>query len=438
MTTMAGIRPDQGPPLSVPLSFFLVAPLALLVAGALAIVRASGGFSSALAPGAVALVHLATVGLLLPVMLGALYQMLPVVAGAVIPRPRVAHVVHALLVAGGVALVHGQATGEPRSFALAWPLVGLAVTIFLAPAAWALARTEVRTPTAAGLGVGLAALAVVALAGVRLAAVRGGLGDALGLGLGAGLHTQWPTLRTAHALVGLLGWVGGLIAAVSWQVLPMFFFAPAPGPRVTRAVLASLALSVVALALASFVALPVPVWALALPGALAVWAIEPAWALSALRARKRKRRDATLWFWWLGLGAAPLCLALGAAAVALDEPRVTLALGLVVLWGWSGAIVHGMLLRIVPFLVWLHWCAPRIGQADVPSAKELLPDREVSLGFGLHALTLALGLAAVASGHSLAWTVFGAGLAATGCWLLAAIVVTLRRGRVPASTPEPT
>lgn len=429
MSMMAGIRPDQGPPLAVPLSFFLVAPAGLVAGGALALARASGGFASALAPGVVALVHLVTVGLLLPVMLGALYQMLPVVAGAVIPRPRVAHLVHALLVVGGAALVYGQASGEPRAFALAWPLVGLAVTVFLAPAAWALARTEVRTPTAAGLGLGLAALAAVALAGVRLAAVRGGLADALGLGIPA--HPPWPDLRVAHALVGLLGWVGGLIAAVSWQVLPMFFFAPAPGTRVTRAVLASLGVSVVALALASFVALPVPVWTLALPGALAVWAIEPAWALSALRARKRKRRDATLWFWWLGLGTAPLCLVLGAAAVALEAPRVTLALGLAVLWGWSGAIVHGMLLRIVPFLVWLHWCAPRIGQADVPSAKELLPDREVSLGFALHALTLALGLLAIASGHALAWQALGVGLVATGLWLLTAIVLTLRRGRAP-------
>ena len=34
----------------------------------------------------------------------------------------------------------------------------------------------------------------------------------------------------AHLCIALVGWVGGLIAAVSWQVLPMFYLAPhAPG-----------------------------------------------------------------------------------------------------------------------------------------------------------------------------------------------------------------
>lgn len=431
MTGFAGIRADQGPPLWVPLSFFLVAPAALVSAGVLLFVRPPGEGASPLEPTLVATVHLVTVGTLLPVMLGALTQMLPVVAGAVMPRPRLAYGVLALLLAGGAALVVGQATGDAHAFAVAWPLIGIAVLLFLVPAAVAFARSEVRTPTSRGLGLALAALALVVLAGARLAAVRAGLGGAVGWPAGGwpivGGPARWDDVRGAHALIGTLGWVGGLIAAVSWQVLPMFFLAPAPAPRLTTSILACVSLSLAALGLASFVALPLSPWALAVPAALALAVAQPAWAIRALRARKRKRREASLRFWWLGMGAAPACLVLAIGSLVLDERRLPLLLGWAVLWAWAAAIVHGMLARIVPFLVWLHRCAPLVGQRDVPSAKELLTDREVSIGFALHAATLGLGVLAVVTGARPLWQLAGAGLAATGLWLLVEIAQPLRR-----------
>lgn len=422
MSAPFGIRPEQGPPLSVPTSFFLTAPLALGAAGVLLVVRGAEGATSVWGTTSVAVVHLGTVGFLLFVMLGALYQMLPVVAGVVVPWPRLGHGVHALLLLGGATLVFAQATTDARAFAVAAVLMTAAVALFLLPAGGAALRAGTKGPTARGLSLGLTALALVVLAGARLSWARAGHGSV----------DDWLALRAAHAHLGFLAWMGGLIASVSWQVLPMFFFAPAPPRALPWVTLGGVALSLALLGLAVFgVPLP-PVALLALPGALAVWLVHPLWALSALRARKRRRRDATLWFWWLGLGAAPLCLALAVATASREDPRWPLAYGLVVLWGWAGAIAHGMLARIVPFLVWLHWCAPRVGQGNVPSAKELLPDREVAVGFGLHVLALALGLVAVASAEGLAWRAFGVALAATGAALLRGMVVAIGRGRPPA------
>jgi hypothetical protein len=102
--------------------------------------------------------------------------------------------------------------------------------------------------------------------------------------------------------------------------------------------------------------------------------------------------------------------------------------GMVVLWGWAGALVHGMLMRIVPFLVWLHWCAPRVGEPGVLSVRELLPDRFVTIGAALHAFTLIAGVVAVLTTEQLAWRIFGAGLAVTGAWLLFVLATTVRRG----------
>lgn len=419
---MAGLRPEQGPPLSVPASFFLTAPLAVGAAGALLLVRGAEGGGSAWGPTNVAVVHLGTVGLLLFVMLGALYQMLPVVAGAAVPWPRLAHGVHALLVAGAAALIAGQATGQPRAFGAAAALLAVAVLLFLGPAAVAVLRSETRGATALGLALSLAALAAVVFAGLRLALARAGHSDEAG----------YLSLRAAHAHLGFLAWVGGLIAAVSWQVLPMFFLAPAPPVAVPALTQGGVALTLLGLAVALFGVPPGTVAFLAVPGALAVWGLHPAWALGALRARKRRRRDPTLWFWWLGLGAAPACLLLGAATAWLDDGRWPLLYGLAVLWGWAGAVVHGMLTRIVPFLVWLHRCAPLIGKARMPTAKELLPDREVTVSFALHALTLAVGVGAVLAGTALAWRVFGAALLVTGAWLGWELTSAIRRAKPKA------
>ncbi len=424
--TFAGIRPEQGPPLSVPVSFFLTAPLALAAAGVLLLARGADGLASLSGSTAVALVHLGTVGMLLFVMLGALYQVLPVVVGAVVPWIRAAHVVHLALLVGFTSLVYAQARVDGRAFGLAAVLVSSAVALFLVPAGIAVARSEVESATARGIALALVGLLAVVVAGVRLASVRAGLA----------VTDDWQALRAAHAHVGFLGWVGALVTSVSWQVLPMFYFAAPPPGVVSRVTSIGIATSLILLAVALFVTVPVPVALLALPGALAVWLVHPLWALASLRKRKRRRPDATLSFWWLGLGVAPACLLLGAQTAWGDDPRGPLLYGLFVLWGWAGAIAHGMLMRIVPFLAWLHWCAPRLGQAaHVPSAKELLPDREVQVGLALHVLTLALGAAAIVTGHALAWQALGVGLLATAAALLRSMLAALYRASREVAPP---
>lgn len=433
--SMASVRPEQGPPLVVPLALFFTGPLALVVAGTLVLVRGGEGLSATTGSTTLAAVHLGSVGFLLFVMLGALYQLLPTIAGAVVPGVRLAHLVHALLVAGAAALAVGQAGGPPHAFAWAGFALLAALVLFLGPAGFALARSRVGGPTVWGLRIALLALAALAFAGLRLAGIRSGAALASDWATAA----SWPALRVVHAHLGFLPWMGGLITAVSWQVVPMFYLAPAPPRALPWVTHGGVAVSLCGLFAGLFVPIsPAAVVWLALPGALAVWGVHPAWTLVALRRRSRRRKDATLWFWWLAMGVAPLCLAAGAASAALDSTRLPLAYGVLVLFGWAGSLAHGMLTRIVPFLVWLHWCAPLVGTRPMPSARELLPHGHVAIGFAAQAGTLVAGLGASALDSSAAWCVFGAGLATTGCVLLWEMATALRRGltarRAPAAT----
>jgi len=428
--SMASVRPEQGPPLTVPLGFFATGPLALIAAGLLALVRGSDGASSMWGTTVLAAVHLGAVGLLLFVMMGALYQLLPTVAGAVVPAIRLAHLVHALLVVGAVALVLAQAGGPPQAFGLAAVALLIALLLFLIPAGVALARSRGQEPTVWGLRLALLALAAVAFAGIRLAGVRSGAP----IGSAWATAASWSVLRLAHANLGFLPWMGGLITAVSWQVVPMFYLAPAPPRALPWITMAGVAASLVGLSCALFldVSSTTVVW-LGLPAALVVWGLHPAWTLVALRRRARRRKDATLWFWWLAMGVAPLCLLSGAASALLPSGKLPLAYGMLVLFGWAATLTHGMLTRIVPFLVWLHWCAPLVGKQPMPSVRELLPHRHIALGFAVHAATLVAGLAAIALDSPAAWRVLGVGLAATGAAMLSEIAMTLRRGRVRAA-----
>src|SRR5512143_1102821 len=120
----AGLSFEQAPAFSLPLRFFLTAPLFLLAAAGL-LLLAPEALASRWTSQALALTHALTLGFLAMSMLGALMQMLPVVAGASLPAPRlVSWFSHAALAAGTIALMTGFLTARPAAFAIAVILLG--------------------------------------------------------------------------------------------------------------------------------------------------------------------------------------------------------------------------------------------------------------------------------------------------------------------------
>ncbi|HUG36689.1 MAG TPA: hypothetical protein VML54_07050 [Candidatus Limnocylindrales bacterium] len=66
--------------------------------------------------------------------------------------------------------------------------------------------------------------------------------------------------------------------------------------------------------------------------------------------------------------AAVVGLALAADGMG---PRVALAYAIVILGGWVSLTIVGMMLKIVPFLVWYHAYGSRAGREPVPTMAEL-------------------------------------------------------------------
>lgn len=406
-----GLRLDQGPPLAVPASFFASAPVALCLLGALLLAFGAQPLASSWAPLSIAAVHLLTLGVLAPVMLGALYQMVPVVAGAPVPGITVARVVPVLLGAGAVALAAGIGGAQPWSVFAGQGLLTAALALFFGPLTVALVRAPTRSSTVWGMRLALVHLLIVAFAGVWMASGWAG-------GAFADHRAEW---RVFHGAMALLGWVGGLSMAVSWQLVPMFWLARPLPAWCTRGLLALLASGGVALMIAIISILSGAdggagrmVALAALPSAIAVWVLHPlatAWSLS--KARRRHADGARNW-WTAALLAGPAALVATVWAWSDPSPRATVLAAIVVVWGWALPFVLGTLSRIVPFLVWFHRYSARVGLEVVPSMKDLLPDAVVRAGLALHVgVGAALLLAAGVGSDGLA-RLAGAGMSAEG------------------------
>ena len=162
------------------------------------------------------------------------------------------------------------------------------------------------------------------------------------------------------------------------------------------------------------------------PAAAAIWLLHPVVAALKLRQRRRRRADISLRFWYSGLACAPVVFLTAAAAVWLSEPRWPLAFGWLAIWGWAGLIIHGMLTRIVPFLVWFHRFAALVGLEPVPPMRRMLPEGRARIGYWMHAATLVLGCGAIASGWVGLVYAAASTMAFTGLALGAGLVGVLR------------
>lgn len=375
-----GLAFEQAPPLGAPLRFFLTAPLFGVLAAALLAWQGPALLASRLTPGTLGLTHLLTLGVLGMLMVGALMQMLPVVAAAPLPWPRaVAVFVHAALGAGALGLGCGLALGAAPAVAVAVPLLAAGLGGFALLAAVALARSRARPAAALDMALPLAALLAVVALGAHLGLARA---------RGAAAAMQWTDLHAAWALVG---WVGLLVANVARQVVPMFQMTP-PYPRWLAASLGP----------AMFTALCIKIAAVAAGGALPETLADltlalglASFAAATLRLQAQRRRpvaDATLFFWRLGmaslLAACALWLGLRAAPVTAPHPGLELLLGVLYLHGFAVSVANGMLYKIVPFLGWFHLQALSGGMHTIPNMKQFVSERAARLQLALHAASL--------------------------------------------------
>ena len=417
----AGISPEQAPSLHIPITLFLFAPLATIVAGVWISITGVDLLTTGWAPPTIGLSHIATLGMLAPVMFGAIYQLIPVVGGAPVPWPKLAPVMTLMWLVGVVGLISGFAGIWSSGVLVAIWCLGPAIFLFAIPSAFGIARTPRKTPTVIGLGLAICGLLLTATFGLWMAHGHAAMNF-------PGPRPLWIQV---HLGLGLLNWVGALLIAASWQLVPMFYLTPAPPQRVAKGSLAALMISMLLTPASLF--FPGEPWARGLafaaaaPAGLAIWVVHPLWVLQAIRTRRRKRVDGSLEFWRLAMPTALLLAPLSIATWQLGSPKFGILFIWLAVWGWAGAVIHGMLTRIVPFLIWFHRFSHLVGRPGVPSMRDLQPDKWTRRGFWAHLVSLILGAAAITTGLDPLCRATGVAVAGVGAHLLFVMLHLLRQ-----------
>lgn len=338
---ISGLSFNALPPIVLPFRFFLTAPIFIILCAFLILFSGETLWGSRWHPSMLALTHGFTLGFITMIMMGALLQLLPVIGGVGIAKPRlVVGVCHSTLVIGILCLMAN----------FIWPSALLAISsliflicsigVYIAAFAWVLIKKLSQGDSIIGFRLAISALFIVLLVGAAL------LSQNIGF---TSFNTMGKMLTNSHALFGLVGWGSLLIISVSFQVLPMFHVAP-NFPRVISSYLPS-SLFILLILFVFQPAYIIPFIVL-IHG---VFAISLLWVISK---RKRKIPDSTIRFWQLAavtlIGLNVFYFTPSKYLSSLVSQQKTLLITAIYLYFYLVAVIQGMLLKILPFLSYTH------------------------------------------------------------------------------------
>lgn len=373
MSPPARPRPGRAPSPLVPLAYLVCATVAFLAASLSVSWLGPELAGHYYHPRLLALTHTVTLGWVTLAIMGASYQLIPIVLERDIWSERLARWQLAILAVAVTGMVAHFQLGTRPGLAAAAGLLAIGIALHLLNIGMSLRGFTRWTFTAR--------LVVLAYCGLALTTV---------FGVALAVNRVWPFLPGelfptlhAHVHLALLGWVAPMILAVAARVYPMFFLAPAPRRWHAFLQLWGLTAGVPAVVLGL---LGVP--GLLVAGSLAVAAAagaHVAWACEMAWGRKRPGLDWGLRFVLTATAFLPPAAVLGVALATdrLAGPRVALAYAVVMLGGWMSLTIVGMMLKIVPFLVWYRTFSPRAGREPVPTLAQLSWPRAEGLAYVL-------------------------------------------------------
>lgn len=371
------LRLDLTPPLALPMRFFLTVPAFALLAAVLLLWQGEMALASRWSSVTLALAHLLTLGCLGMAMIGALLQILPVMAGiAVAGGARAGRALHGGLCAGTLLLAGAFLTGMPLLFVAAMALLGGAFVLLIGCCTVGLWRQFPGGADASltAIRLALAALAVTVVLGLLLAATFAWPGR---------LPLPAPRLADLHAMWGLFGWTGLLVIGVAFQVVPLLLVTRCYPRWLTGGFSTALFLLLVGASL--------PVAAFRLPSLALLCAGFATFAgatLCLLARRRRPKADAPMLFWCTAMASLLAALACG---LAPPSPAIEMARGVLLVAGFALSTINGMLYRIVPFLAWYHARHARSPQGvALPAIHRIIPDAHARFQYLLHAAALLL------------------------------------------------
>ncbi|MBI3853961.1 MAG: cbb3-type cytochrome c oxidase subunit I [Verrucomicrobia bacterium] len=358
----------------------------------------------------IAVTHLFTLGWISSIVMGAMYQLVPVALETRLHSERLARWQFVLHVIGFAGMIWMFWIWNMKQVGHFGSIFGIGVILFV----YNLGRTLARIPRWNVVAVGIASalfwLLMTLCAGLFMVSAK-----------------CWPqispfyaiSLMHAHAHLGGLGFFVMMLVAVSYKLVPMFALGEVQSHRRAAWSIGLLNVGLLGLFLTILFGSP---WKLAFVfvviSGLAFYGVE---MRAMLRARKRRHLDWGLKYF---LTAISLLLPLSLLGIILCWPTLPMTrfstqlenvYGFLALIGVVTFAILGMLYKIVPFLVWYARYSREIGRSKIPSLADLYSPRLQALGYWMFVVGLAATSVSIVSGNESAvqWS----------CSLLAASLV---------------
>ena len=373
MFSQNGLSLDQAPPISVVFRFFLSGALFGILSGILILIFQTDILNPH-STEALMLTHTLTLGVMLSFMFAALFQMLPVIAGVILPAPvKKANLLQYPFILGVLSLLLGFYTSSTWFFLLASILLGGSIFYITAVMLKDLIKLPNHSASSKGMMVALSSLVIVILLALYMTGTLSGFLQG----------TYYSVVKESHYSFGLFGWISLLIVAISFQVIEMFYVTPAY-PKFVSGYLPFNILGLLLLGLTLSVIIPT-VWAVIdifLALVLGGYALI---TLKRLTQRKRPLTDATVWFWRLGLSSLILSMIL-ILITLFTEAEVLKQLSYIFFATFALSIVFAMFYKIVPFLTWFHLNAQ--GYFTAPMMHEVIHPKTAMKHLYIHLTTV--------------------------------------------------
>lgn len=380
---------DQAPSIETPLRFFTSAPVFLVIAGLIMLVSGPELYSSRWNNSLLALTHSITLGFISTCMIGALFQILPVVAGSVIRHSsRLSLFVYSLYTAGVIALLAGFLMASSSAFKSAILLLGVSLGIFLLSVISSLYQNSSTLASARGIRLALLSFSIAICIALSLVAAY-----------------AWPTLpllrqyTELHIIWAALGWILLSIISVAYQAVPMFQITTEFPALIQKYLAPLIFINLVLYSLFHVIELNILdnigtiISILFLSLALLAFILA---SFKLIHQRKKQMPDISLWFWVAGLASLCISIVLYLLMIA-NILNADILLGIIFLYGSVISIITGMLIKIIPFLVWFHLHRELSSHgklSDIPLMTDIINfrnSRRLFFLFTLSLLSLCLG-----------------------------------------------
>ncbi len=360
----------QSPPISVPFRFFLTAPIFGILLGLTFFFFPLDTILNRYSPIAVGTIHLFTLGILSMIIFGTMQQMLPILTGVIIEKPKLfAAIVHTSLTLGTLFFSASFIFEIRDLMYLGVSFLAIAFITFFGIATYLIFKIKFSNST-------IKAMRLFVIAGI----VTFGLGGSLVYGYISNDIEPWHyKIANLHVLFGLFGFATILIMGIAFKVIPMFYITLDFSKFVQNKTPLLMLIALFLFGVFLFFGVDTYYLKLIFASIFLLFCIN---ALNSLNKRHSTIFDVTLWYWKLSLSFL-LISTLNWLFVPQDS---YFALAIMFGLGFLYSLLQGMIYKIIPFLAWFH--LHNQGYMQVPTIKEMVSEDRIKLHFYIYVSSL--------------------------------------------------